>query len=114
MIEVLLKEGKKVYMLNLPPLEEERYFNWISRGRSKENILNWLGGSTKYIYRWHEMYSNAVGNVAKAMNVELIDIRSEFLKQRDYAKFLCEDGIHPNESGHKLIHEIYKSLQKTF
>lgn len=113
-LELLIKEGKKVFVINLPPLEDEKYFNWICREKNRDNILRWLGGNTKYIYRWHEMYNDAVCNVAKMMNVELIDIRSEFLKLRDYAKYLCEDGIHPNELGHKLIYDTLSKKYKAY
>lgn len=34
-----------------------------------------------------------------------IDITSKFLEQKDYSLFLCEDGIHPNEEGHRIISE---------
>ncbi|OLA61120.1 MAG: hypothetical protein BHW37_01125 [Firmicutes bacterium CAG:272_52_7] len=37
------------------------------------------------------------------MKIPMIDIRSAFLVKRDYSDYLCEDGIHPNERGHKLI-----------
>ena len=35
----------------------------------------------------------------------MIDIRSAFLVRKDYTDYLCEDGIHPNEKGHRLIRE---------
>ena len=31
-----------------------------------------------------------------------------FLEKKNYSRFLCEDGIHPNEEGHKLIAEAIK------
>ena len=105
MLEAIIKTGKKIAVINLPPLDDEKYFNWVSRDKNKENILKWLGGSTKYIYRWHEMYNDAVCNVARSMNVVLVDIRTAFLCLRDYSMYLCQDGIHPNEMGHRLIFE---------
>ena len=103
-IKKLLDEKKKTVILNLPPLDDEKYFKWISRGRNADNILHWLGGSTRYIYRWHEMYSNALYSIAADMRVPLIDIRSEFLRLKNYSDYLCEDGIHPNAAGHRLIY----------
>ena len=32
-------------------------------------------------------------------------ITSKFLETKDYSALLCNDGIHPNEKGHKLIAE---------
>ena len=51
------------------------------------------------------MYSNLVCEIASASNIKMIDIRSAFLKLRNYSDYLCEDGIHPNEEGHRLIEE---------
>ena len=95
--------GKKPVILNLPPLDAERYFAWISRGLNSDNILRWLGGSEGFIYRWHEMYNMQVCRLANYMKVPLIDIRSTFLEKHNYSDFLCVDGIHPNEAGHRLI-----------
>ena len=102
--------GKKIIVLNLPPLDEDKYFRWISRGRNGENILKWLGGATDYIYHWQESYSVAISEIANAVQVRLIDIRSIFLRNRHYTDFLCEDGIHPNLRGHRLIADAINAI----
>ncbi|MDP4118091.1 MAG: SGNH/GDSL hydrolase family protein [Bacillota bacterium] len=99
--------GKQVVIINLPPLDAGKYFAWVSRGRNRENLIKWLGNSTEYIYRWHEFYNTVVGDIANQMMVPLIDIRSEFLKKKNYSDFLCADGIHPNEDGHELIFNAF-------
>jgi acyl-CoA thioesterase I len=91
-------------LLSLPPIDAKRYFTWISRGLNSENILHFLG-DIEYIYRWHEMYNLAVYRLAIAHHIPLIDISSAFLKTENYQRLICEDGIHPNEGGHKLISE---------
>ena len=103
LIEAVRSSGKTPYLLNLPPVDCEKYFLWISREQNGDNILKWLGGSSGFIYRWHEQYNLAVHKLARAADVELIDIRSAFLERRDYSSFLCPDGIHPNGEGHALI-----------
>ena len=105
-IDQLNEMGKKIVMLNLPPIDEHKYFNWISRGLSKENILGWLGGSDEFIYRWHEIYNVKVCNIASEYQIPIIDIRSAFLERRNYSDLLCNDGIHPNEKGHEMIAEV--------
>lgn len=105
----LLKMGKSIIMLNLPPIDEHKYFDWVSRGLNKDNILHWLGGSDEFIYRWHETYNVQVCNIASEYNIPLIDIRSAFLKMRNYSDLLCNDGIHPNEKGHELIARVITS-----
>ncbi len=105
-IDELNVMGKKIVMLNLPPIDEHKYFNWISRGLDRNKILQWLGGSDEFIYKWHEAYNVQVSNIASEYNIPLVDIRSAFLERRNYTDFLCTDGIHPNEKGHELIAEI--------
>lgn len=97
---------KTVVMLNLPPIDEKKYFNWFSKGLNGENILKWLGGSERYIYDFHAGYNSAVCEIADDNDIPLIDIRSAFLKKGDYSDCLCDDGIHPNEKGHSLIAEV--------
>ena len=105
---VILNGGKPVLM-NLPPIDAKRYFQWISRGLNGKNIMAFLG-EVETIYRWQEMYSKAIEDLAAAENIPLIDIRSSFMHQSDYSSYLCTDGIHPNEQGHLLIsHAIRQS-----
>jgi lysophospholipase L1-like esterase len=91
-------------LMTLPPLDSKRYFKWVSKKdrKAEKNILKWLGDVNR-IYYWQEQYSKKVAEVAKENDVELIDVREAFLKEKEYSKFLCIDGIHPNKEGHKLI-----------
>ncbi|NLJ40568.1 MAG: SGNH/GDSL hydrolase family protein [Clostridiales bacterium] len=102
-IEVIQVNKGKPIILNLPPLDPQRYFDWISRGLDKINILKWLG-DVEMIYRWQEMYNVEVMMLATRLKVPIIDIRSAFLKHNNYREFLCEDGIHPNIRGYELIY----------
>lgn len=103
LIELVRGCGSTPILLNLPPVDHRRYFSWISRELNGDNILKWLGGSSEFIYRWHEQYNIAVHKIAQAADVKLIDIRSAFLGQRNCESFLSTDGIHPNENGHARI-----------
>jgi acyl-CoA thioesterase-1 len=98
----VLQNGGRPVLLNLPPIDPKRYFRWISRGLNGQNILAFLG-EVEFIYKWQEMYSKAVEELAAEKKIPLIDIRSEFLYEKDYSPYLCDDGIHPNEKGHLLI-----------
>ena len=75
--------GARVAMTSLPPLEQERYFSFITRGLSAENILHWLG--------------------------DTVDLRAEFLKSRVFPTLIGADGIHPTQAGHDLIHRTVQS-----
>ncbi|MGI6777902.1 MAG: SGNH/GDSL hydrolase family protein [Acetivibrionales bacterium] len=91
-------------LMNLPPIDADRYFKWISRNSSVagDKILTWLGSVGK-IYWWQERYNSLILSVAQETKTRLIDIRGAFLKYPDFRKFICVDGIHPNEEGHKII-----------
>lgn len=108
-IEGLRGMGKKIVMLNLPPIDEHKYFTWFSSGLNAGNILKWLGGSERYIYDFHDGYNQAVCRIAAENDIPLIDIRSAFLAQENFSRFLCDDGIHPNEQGHDLIARLIES-----
>jgi len=102
LIRRVRQNGGRPVLLNLPPIDSKRYFRWISRGLDCKSIMTFLG-ETDTIFRWQEMYSKAVEELAAAERVPLIDIRSGFLSQKNFSRFLCADGIHPNEKGHLLI-----------
>lgn len=91
-------------LLTLPPLDADRYFKWISKDNQEKakNILTWLGSVTK-IYWWQEKYNSAIVSIARNTRTRVIDIRSAFLDCPDFRQLLCDDGIHPNEKGHKVI-----------
>lgn len=103
-------------LLTLPPLDPEKYFKWISKKSDDyaRNILAYLGSVNK-IYTWHESYNSIIINLAKETHTNLIDVRSDFLNSVNYTTYLCKDGIHPNEKGHKLIADkILKYLEKNY
>ncbi len=102
LISRVLQSGGNPVLMNLPPIDAKRYFRWISKGLNKKNILAFLG-EVDFIYRWQEMYSVAVEDLAAEKKIPLIDIRSEFLSKRNLGDYICEDGIHPNDKGHLLI-----------
>jgi len=104
MIKTVLDFGATPVLMTLPPLNAVNYFKWFTQGNLEmgNSVLKWLEDVSK-IYWWHERYSLRVISVARACKIPIIDIRSYFLKTPDFRKYVCLDGIHPNESGHKLI-----------
>lgn len=100
-----LKNNKVVpVVMTLPPLNADKYLKWISKNDplTEINILKYIG-SVSRIYWWQEKYSSAVLKIAEETNTKWIDIRGAFLQYPDFTKFICSDGIHPNEAGHKII-----------
>ena len=41
-------------------------------------------------------------------DIPIIDIISKILEINNYSNLLCDDRIHPNEKGHKIIAEAIK------
>lgn len=96
------KLGARPLLITPPPLDAQRYFEWVTRNLNAEAVLAYLG-DVQHIYRWHERYANAIRDVARQTKCELFDLRDAFLAQHNLPSFLCIDGIHPNEKGHALI-----------
>ena len=106
MVETLRLHGVKPVLSTLPPISAERYLDWITRdGLDRERILLWLGDANA-IYRYQENYSRAIERLSKELDCYLVDLRSAFLSQRVLLPYLCEDGIHPNDRGQHLIHQV--------
>ena len=94
--------GARVLITNLPPLDSEKYMNWISRGLDYDVLLGWLGDKSM-LYRWHENYNRLVERIAEKCGAELIDLRGAFLTSHNFKKLISADGIHPTADGHSLI-----------
>ena len=104
MVGTLRAHGVRPVLSTLPPISSERYLNWITRdGLSRDNILLWLGDANA-IYRYQENYSRAIERLSVELGCTLVDLRRAFLDQRQLLPFLCDDGIHPNDAGQRLIH----------
>ncbi|MCQ4637828.1 SGNH/GDSL hydrolase family protein [Anaerovorax odorimutans] len=109
MLEQIRSCGSQPILLSLPPLNPQRFFDWVCRGLNRDNVLRWLG-DIDYIYRWHEAYNLTVFQLAQEHKAPLIDIRRIFLENRHYGDLLCVDGMHPNEKGHALINSALVDL----
>lgn len=108
-IALVRQAGSTPVLANLPPISAEKYLNWICRsGLSRENILHWLGDENA-IYRYQERYSHLIESLARQEQTGLVDLRSVFLNNRSINGLLCDDGIHPNKNGQKLIMSAFES-----
>jgi lysophospholipase L1-like esterase len=116
MVELLKQNGITPILMNLPPIDSSRYLNHICRnGLDKNRILEWLYDENN-IERHQELYSLRISKVSVETNTNLIDIRSGFLARKDCAHLICEDGIHPSETGYALIAQLlseYHSAKAT-
>ena len=114
LLDCVINMNIRPVILSLPLIEPDRFFETVSFGLNKNNIMQWLGGKTIRISHWHEMYNLELFKLARQRDVPIVDITSPFLEQADYSDYLCTDGIHPNERGHALIAEVLLSKAKDF
>lgn len=103
MAQALLSAGVQPILMTLPPLDAQRYLDFIGRlGSDKAAVLHWLG-DVQMIYRWQEMYSAAIARLAARLGLPLVDVRSRLLSRRDYSQLIARDGIHLTEAGYTLV-----------
>lgn len=102
----LLARQVQPVLMTLPPIDAERYLDFICRsGRSRENIVYWLG-DVQRIYHYQEMYSSAIIRCAWQQHLPLIDVRSAFLPERDLPDMIAADGIHLTMAGYERLFEL--------
>lgn len=95
---------KHVVLISIPPLDSSKFFhNYIGGMCDKNAVMQFMHGDITGISRHQECYNIAIMKTAKALDVPFIDIRTDFLSRVDFADFVCDDGIHPNEQGHLMM-----------
>lgn len=106
--DALLQAEIQPVLMNLPPIDAQRYFECIcSRVPARETILRWLG-SVDVIYRYQEMYSNAMTEFARNKGLPLIDVRRIFLPRHDLPELIAADGIHLSRAGYGLLFDAIR------
>ncbi|MDD3334082.1 MAG: SGNH/GDSL hydrolase family protein [Eubacteriales bacterium] len=101
-VALVRERGMHPLLVTSPPLDAPRYFDWVTRNVNKQNVLAALG-DVNHIYRWQERYTIALRQTAFDLECPLLDIRDWFLALNRYEDYICVDGIHPNDRGHRLI-----------
>lgn len=97
-------------LMTLPPIDAERYFRYLVGDRlNPANILKWLG-DVQQIYRFQEMYSSLIEQVARVKDCTLLHVRRECLRNHRMSGFLCADGLHLNEAGQCFVGETIAEL----
>ena len=102
LIRFVRKGGMKPVLVSTLPIDGEKYYHWVSRVLDEKAILAYLG-DPQMMYRWQERYANAVREVACQENARLLDLRTDFLSDRQFCRLFCNDGIHPNALGHQKL-----------
>lgn len=107
-IEIIRDSGRNLAFMTLPPIDSEKYFNWITHGDPErvKNIQQFLG-ERNYIYRHQELYASALEEIATKNNVFKIPVRAGFLSIPKCGDYICDDGIHLNENGQEVMKNIF-------
>lgn len=107
-VDKIFKANKSPIIMTLPPIDSERYFNWVSKKDSERanNILKFLGDKSK-IYRNQELYASALERIGHERKLPIINVREALLSIPRYSDYLCLDGIHLNEKGQKLVKKVF-------
>ena len=67
----------------------------------------------KFITRYDVDYITSQGNpktyeiISRNHNIQTIDAWNLFSNTENSAKLMCDDGIHPNEDGYKLLSKLW-------
>ncbi len=108
MAQSLLNAGIKPVLMSLPPLDAQRYLDFIGwLGNNTQSILRFLG-DVQMIYRYQEMYSAQLSRLAAQLNLPFVDVRARFLERRDYGGLIARDGIHLTREGYGLIYDEFR------
>ena len=99
------ERGLEPVMVLPPPIDPQRYFDWVCRDLDREAVRAYLGDIC-HIGRWHASYVEAIREAAGKAGASLLDLYTPFLRARDYPALICEDGIHPTEAGQELIARV--------
>lgn len=118
MIKTLREHKITPVIMISPALCAERWFNHITNGHNKENILNFLGGDIEKPFKNQKLYDDALVEYAKKNNVQTVNMREPMLATGHFDNLMCQDGIHPNEVGYRFMSEIWikeiPNLKKEF
>ena len=108
----LQAKGIQPILMTLPPIDAEKYFDFLSRDLDKDRILSWLGDK-QMIYRYQELNSDTVADFARESGLPLIPDRRGLLMDRGYRDLISADGIHMTLAGyHKLYDTVAGWLKK--
>lgn len=124
------RQNKITPVIMIPtPLVPEWWFNNICIGNDEAAIVRFI--TKKYLqdqdcaasqndqqdqkraaamclYQNQELFSLKAAAIARSLEVQIVDIRSEFLAYPNYKSLMCLDGVHPNQAGYDFMAQIWK------
>lgn len=121
----VVRQNKITPVIMIPtPLVPEWWLNNICIGNDAAAILKFLKAekvaadgdclqdlkraAAMRLYQNQELFSLKAAAIARSLNVQIVDVRSEFLAHPNYKTLMCLDGVHPNQAGYDFMAEIWK------
>lgn len=104
-VALLRGAGITPVLMSLPPIDSDKYYEYIiSKGVDRASLLRFLG-SPLSIYRYQELYSDAISKLARAEDLPFVDVRSAFLRciGSPFDHLISGDGLHPTEKGYEIV-----------
>ena len=118
MINTLREHKITPVIMISPALCAERWFNHITNGHNRENILNFIGGDIEKPFKNQKKYDDALVALVAKLKVQTVNMREPMLESGHFDDLMCQDGIHPNEKGYRFMSEIWvkeiPNLKKEF
>ena len=124
------RQNKITPVIMIPtPLVPEWWFNNICIGNDAAAIVRFINkkylqakdcaadgdclqdlkrAAAMRLYQNQELFSLKAAAIARALGVQIVDVRSEFLAHPNYKTLMCLDGVHPNQAGYDFMAEIWK------
>ncbi len=106
MIDAVREAGSNPILLSLPPIDAQKdTLHGFLKGRALKTFSNGSGmwsiftGGTDVLS----------GGIRTEPGKECSSHQYYFnnlLEERNYHSFICDDGIHLNESGHRLVYQV--------
>lgn len=90
-------------IMSLPLIDPDRFFEYLSAGLNRDNILAWLGGRTMHLYQWHEMYNVELFKMSRRLQVPIIDITTPFWSFETTATFFATTESIPTKKATPLL-----------
>ena len=109
-IGLLRGAGITPVLMSLPPVDSDKYYEYIiSKGVDRCSLLKFLGTPLS-IYRYQELYSVAISKLARSEELPFVDVRSAFLEciGSPFSRLISGDGLHPTEKGYEIVARCFR------
>ena len=109
-IGLLRGAGITPVLMSLPPVDSDKYYEYIiSKGVDRCSLLKFLGTPLS-IYRYQELYSVAISKLARSEELPFVDVRSAFLEciGSPFSQLISGDGLHPTEKGYEIVARCFR------